>query len=279
MNTNFRTGSWRVRGARALFELARPELEEAARARHPARGPRALGPFQSYLKGSALRARPAMRHALRHLAGLELPRLREFANLEWLRFHGFLAARPLLAGVSWRAGLPRYQFLLTELVREVPTLSELFLAPGTERGLRSALLATLARDVARLHGLGFAHRDLFPRNLLAIQSPDGPRCAFLDAWRGGPGPGLRGPEHDLGCLFLDGAQLFEPQEQRAFLDVYRAESERAGRHLGRSWPARVERARAGVYRREARRRPGLAPEWRFPQEPRSGADTSPQATG
>jgi len=260
VSTGWRSGAWRGLGARELFEELRDELE---RAEHAARGPRRLGGLAVYFKGSPLRPRPALRHALRRWSGLaEIPRLQEFANLSWLRAHGFLAARPLCAGVCARAGLPRYQFLCTEFVPDAPDLAELF--PRAAPARRAALLEALALDVARLHALGFVHRDLFPRNLLACATPAGERCLFLDAWRGGARRGLRGPDHDLGCLFLDGASLFTEPEQARFLTSYREESARQGRNLPRAWLEGVRKARASVWRREVRRRPELAPDWKKP---------------
>jgi len=260
--STWRAGAWRVLGERELFVPARAALEESARAARSERGPRGLGAFTAYFKGSPLALRPALRHALRRAAGLEIPRLQEYANLAWLRARGFLAARPLLAGVRAAALLPRYQFLFTELRPAEPTLGQWFMEAAPEE--RVARLAALARDVARLHRLGFVHRDLFARNLLVPADRSDPRCVFLDAWRAGPGRGLRGPDHDLGCLFLDGAGLFSREEQCSFLRTYREESARLGRPLARSWPERVEGARSAVLRREARRRPELAPSWRFP---------------
>lgn len=275
----FRSGAWRVRGARELFEALRAELEEAQVAERRVGGPReprASGPDPSdpaapgspalYLKGSPLRLRPALRHGLRRAAGLALPRLAEFENLLWLRAHGFAAARPLVAGVYLGAGLPRYQFLATELVPGAATLEQRL--PGAPAQERAAWLTALARDLAALHRLGFVHRDLFLRNLL-VGSADAtgsmaPRCVFLDAWRGGARRGSRGPDHDLGCLLLEGASVFTRAEQSLFLGTYRAESLRLGRVLPGNWARRVERARAGMFARESRRHPGLARAWSFP---------------
>jgi hypothetical protein len=260
----WRAGPWRILGARELFELRCAELEVRADAASKQKGPEPLGDFQTYFKGSALRLRPALRHALRRAVGLGIPRLNEFQNLTWLSANGFAAVRPLLAGVRLETGLPRYQFLFTELVPATPTLAEFLRAEPAAHELRSALLLSLARDLARLHARGFVHRDLFPRNLLARTSAPAPHCVFLDAWRGGPAPGLRGPEHDLGCFFLDGAELLAPDEQRLFLARYQEESLRAGRHLPQDWLARLVRARAGVFRRESVRRKGLAAIWKIP---------------
>jgi hypothetical protein len=258
----WRAGAWRVLGERELFAEVRPALEEWARVARSERGPRGIGETTAYFKGSPLAPGPALRHALGRAAGVEIPRLQEFDNLSWLRDRGFLAARPLLAGVRETALLPRLQFLYTEFRPAEPTLGQWLGQAGPEE--RVTRLATLARDVARLHRLGFVHRDLFPRNLLVPADRSEQRCVFLDAWHAGPGRGLRGPEYDLGCLFLDGAGLFTGEEQCAFLRAYHEESGRLGRPLERSWPARVEGARSAILRREARRRPGLAPSWRFP---------------
>lgn len=260
----FRNGPWRLAGERELFAELEEELEAAARSTLALRGPRALGAWQVYRKASPLRLRPAVRHALRRAVGLPLPRLAELENLAWLRAHGFRAARPLLAGVFFRAGLPRYQFLCTELVEGAATLEARL--SGASEAERAAWLAALARDLAELHGLGFVHRDLFLRNLLVdlgVGASD-PRCTFLDAWRGGARRGWRGPDHDLGCLFLEGASSFTRSEQSLFLTTYREESSRRGRALPRNWPYRVERARARLLEREARRHPGLATDWTFP---------------
>ena len=182
MSASFRSGAWRVAGARELFEAARAALERAARERATERGPRRLGGLETYFKGSRLALGPALRHGLRRvLLRAEIPRLQEFENLTWLRAHGFLAPRPVLAGVFTRLGLPRYQFLFSEHVRDSPDVGEFL--PDATRAQREALVASLARDLAGLHALGFVHCDLFPRNLLACLTPDGPRCAFLDTWR------------------------------------------------------------------------------------------------
>ncbi len=248
-----RAGRWRLAGAPELFASLRAELERAAHQRGSARGLRTLAGTPVFLKGSALARGPALRHGLRRaLFGAEIPRLQEFANLAWLRAHGFLAPRPLLAGVLERRGLPRYQFLCSEWLSDAPDLQQHL--PAASPARRAELLAALARDLAGLHSLGFVHCDLFPRNLLASSGPLGPRCVFLDAWRVAPGRGRRGPEHDLACLFLEG---LDARETGRFLDVYASERTRLGRPLPGGFTARLERARLAVWRRESRRRPSL----------------------
>jgi len=167
------------------------------------------------IKRSKLHGKSARRHGLRSLFGFPAPRLAEFQNLTWLRERLFLAPRPLFAGVVSRAGVPQFQYLATEYLHGATTLHE-HLVEETEH---EQVLATLAREVARMHALGFVHRDLYPRNLLVRAET----VTFVDAWRGGAGPGLRGPEYDLACLMLYGSEWLERQEQSRFFADYFAE--------------------------------------------------------
>lgn len=251
----FSAGAWSLRGRRELFAELADELERHASARTKWRARLTLGGEDVFLKGSPLAGRAALRHALRRtLLGCEEPRLAEFANLDWLTRHGFRAPTPHLAGVRRAGGLTRYQFLVTGWVA-APRLDE-FWARASEPE-RAVAARAFGRSLARLHALGFVHRDLFARNLLVEA---GPTLVFLDAWRGGPRRGLRGPIHDLACLMLDGARLFRPAEQRLFFQTYRAESpQRPGSDLLRA----VARARARQVPRERRRHPEIAPDWNF----------------
>ena len=110
------------------------------------------------------------------------------------------------------------------------------------------------------HRLGFVHRDLFARNLLVETGPAGHSIVFLDAWRGGPGRGLRGPIHDLACLMLDGARLFSAGEQRLLLRTYRTACPRPP---GPDFLPSIARARARLVPRERGRHPEIAPDWNF----------------
>jgi hypothetical protein len=206
-----------------------------------------------FLKGSRLRGKAALRHALRSLTGIAaIPRLQEYDNLCWLRRHDFAAPRPLAAGVRFAGGLPRYQFLITEYLADCPTL--LAWLPGASADQRARLVENLAREVARLHALGFVHRDLFLRNLLVRAGPGDPCPIFIDAWRGGPRPGWRGPLHDLACLFLDVPSLLDVDEQARLLGQYASARRAAGRPLRRGWLRTLTVRRAATYRREGVRR-------------------------
>jgi len=204
-----------------------------------------FGGESAYLKASPLRAGSSRRHALRfHLLRAPAPRLQEYANLCWLRRAGFGAALPLAAGASWRAGAPRFQFLLTRRVRDGVTLDQALMAADPES--RAAILDRLASEVARMHGLRFVHRDLFPRNLLVSDAAAAPRITMIDCWAGGRGCQRRGPSYDLACLFLDGAQLFEPLEQAVFLRRYLAARRIEGTGAAQSLVRRIRRERQGL---------------------------------
>lgn len=246
-------GRWRLLGATELFAPLQAELEAAARAGRNERGPRTLAGHAVYLKASRLARGPALRHALRRALGRgEIPRLQELANLTWLRAHGFLAPEPLLAGVLERRGLPRYQFLCTALLAARDLAERL---PSEAPEQRALWLDPLAHDLARMHALGFVHGDLFPRNLLACASADGPRVGFLDAWSTVPGRARRGPAHDLACLFVEG--FFTREETARLTDVYLGERARLGSPAPGTFAAALERALAAVRRREGRRHPDI----------------------
>lgn len=228
-----------------------------------------VGGQRLFLKGGPLRGHARRRHALRRLVlRRELPRVRELENLAWLRARFFRAPEPVAAGWVERFGSARFQFLATRAVEAAHPLDEAW--PALPAKDRSELLCELGREVARLHALHFVHRDLFLRNLLVAPAETGRRLVFLDAWRGGPGLGLRGPAYDLAALFLDGATVFARDEAELLVDIYQRERERQGRPVpaARFWRA-VERQRAALHRvvlRDPARARGrtIAPSWTSP---------------
>jgi hypothetical protein len=178
-----------------------------------------LGGRTAYLKAGPLRGKARIRHAVRGLLLRRVPpRLNEFANLHWLRKRDFLAPSPLAAGVFYRAGSPRFQFLLTREVPDGQPLDE-YLSSATPAE-RAVLVERLGRETARMHRLGFVHRDLYLRNFFIRRRNGAALLYFLDAWRGGPSPNLRGPAYDIACLMLFGAELLSPEEQALFFRSY-----------------------------------------------------------
>ena len=212
---------------------------------------REFGDERVYLKGSPLAPRPALRHALRQLClRVPPPRLSEYMNLSWMTERHFHCPLPIAGGALWRAGRPRYQFLITREVPDAIGMRE-FLTRPDER--RAGVLSELARELARLHALRFVHRDLYPRNLLVVPARSGRSVVFLDAWRGGERLQSRGCAHDLGCFFLTAAEWLEASEQARFFDEYAAERAAQGRPVARRWLADVARARAAEWRKLERR--------------------------
>jgi len=224
----------------------------------------------AHLKASPLAGRARWRHAFRaHVLGRSLPRFREYENLAWLRARDFRAPEPLAAGALWGGALPRFQFLFSAEVPAARTLLD-ELETG-DPALRPELLGELAREVARLHALGFVHRDLYPRNLLVAERERGRRLVFLDAWAGGPGLQLRGAAYDLACFFLEGSELLAPEEEGELLAGYFAERAARGRPVERqAFLGRVVRARAALFEQlqrdpgRRRGRPLPRADWRPP---------------
>jgi hypothetical protein len=249
---------WLLRGDPGSLEALRPELEEAARRGEKRQGFRALGATRVFLKYGPLRGRARLRHALRRaFSRAQFPRIQEFENLDWLRARGFDAPRPLAAGVELSWGMPRFQFLATTEIPGARTLGEYVLGSSAER--RALVIARLASELARMHALGFVHRDLFTRNLLVVEERGTPRIFFVDAWRGGPRErtpfGRRDAAFDLACLMLEGATLFDAREQELFLHSYLAGGEAPGERNAGTLFLRVARLRRGILARESRRRP------------------------
>lgn len=203
---------------------------------------------RAYLKGSPLRGSAARRYGLGSRLGLRtVPRLNEYANLEWLRAQGLGAPRPLAAGVLWRDGLPRFQYLVTALIAGASTLDRALAAATAPE--RAAIVDALAETVASMHAGGFVHRDLFARNVLVEDSDTAVRLNLIDCWAGGTGPQRRGVSYDLGCLFLDLGDALDTREQRRLLEHYGRHCGRAERGFDRRWIARVARERDGLRRR------------------------------
>ena len=245
---------WSVRGESELLGAVGHELDEARRARRKEQGVFEAEGRRWFFKYGPLHGKSRLRHAMRSaILRSPVPMLREFDNLSWLRRNGFGAPLPAAAGVFVDMGLPAFQFLYTEEIPEARTLRQVFEEGPHE--LREPALQELGTTVARVHSRRFVHHDLFPRNLLVTETAGFPRIHFLDAWSGGPAPGLRGPTYDLACLMLFGVDLFDLPERGLFFDTYFGERERLGAVLRRESTLRsVVRQRRRLARRYLRRR-------------------------
>lgn len=191
-------------------------------------GPADPFPEPGWIKGSALKGKATARHGLRFRLGLGLPRLREAQNLRWLGKHLFVVPRPLVALAIFRTGFPRGQWLVTQAQTGAQPLLDVWakLSPPEQE----AALLELAREVARMHALGFTHRDLFLRNLMWREDPQR-NLVFLDCWRGGPGFDLRGPSWDVGCLLVDLVQYMDGPRAQAWLQEYENQRALQGRPI------------------------------------------------
>lgn len=250
---SLRRGTAVVRGA-AGADVAAVELIEAhTYVGHRGSGHRfargmELGGARVFAKGNPLQGRAALRHGLRRrLLGRPLPRVREYENLRWLGARIFQVPRPFAAAVWWHLGLPRYQVLVMEEVPDARPLDAVLPEEGGDD--RTALARELGGEVARMHALGFVHRDLFPRNLLVLPRGAARRLVFVDAWRAAPHASLRGPAYDLACLFLEGADLWSPDEQQALLDAYAAGRAAQERPAAPGLLARARREREALLAR------------------------------
>lgn len=111
----------------------------------------------------------------------------EYHALNGMRALGIPAVRPVAYGERRSAHFLCACFLITEEVPEARNLTSF--ASEVVRGTRtlsfsqrSALIGTLAEQLAAMHAAGCSHGNLFWRNLLVRYGPDGgPEFFFLDA--------------------------------------------------------------------------------------------------
>lgn len=220
-----------------------------------------LGPL--WLKGGPLLRHGPLRHGLAWCTVRRLPpRLREAFRLHELGRAGLAAAQPVFA-VARMVG-PRCAVQGVALVHERGATPLARALREATPAARASLLDQCAELIARLHGAGFEHGDLYLRNLLVVERGGPPRPILIDLWRGGRRTSgtvhHRARARDLGQWFLEGALCLERAEQRVFLERY-GEVAGAGLPAASRWNAALARAR----RRELHRalgdpRRGLRPE-------------------
>ena len=220
-----------------------------------------LGPL--WLKGGPLLRHAPLRHGLAWRTVRRLPpRVREALQLHELGRAGLPAAQPLFAVARFVGPRCAVQGLALVHERGATSLARAIREAGPAD--RASLVAQCAELLARLHGAGFEHGDLYLRNLLVVERGGPPQPILIDLWRGGrrtSGPlHYRARARDLGQWFLEGSLCLDRGEQRGFLERY---GEIAGGALPAAarWGAALARSR----RRELHRalgdpRRGLRPE-------------------
>ena len=222
--------------------------------------------FEAWHKRSLFSGRARWRWGLKRALGARIPRVAEYFNHSWLLERLFETPLPLAAGEIVAGGLPVRQFLFSRHVDDAPTLETVL--SDRAHPEREAILAQLAREVARMHALGFVHHDLYPRNVLVRGSGHARRLLFLDAWAGGPPPQWRDAAYDLGCLWLFADTELAPEELAGFQARYAAERTVQARPVdapglfARALAARerlITRLEARAHERRGRPLPGEIP--------------------
>lgn len=111
----------------------------------------------------------------------------EFLSLRDMRWTGVPAIRPLAYGCRLVLGFVSACVLITEEVPDsinLTTFAQLA-AAGTihlSHAGRARLIRTLAERIAEMHAAGYSHGNLFWRNILVRETPDGGHeFFFLDA--------------------------------------------------------------------------------------------------
>ncbi len=191
----------------------------------------------------------------------------EYRVLRQMRQLGIHAVRPVAYGERRVAHFLRFCFLITEAVPNAMALSAFIqsIADANKardtRELRHEILKSLAREIRHMHAAGFAHRDLFYRNVLIRSLPGGRfEYYFLDA---SVGKRIRIPQRrqdnivaDLAALGAVAPHFCSKADQLRFLLEYlgtdRLEPEDRGwlrrvqKQSDRLRPAELERLRRGA---------------------------------
>jgi tRNA A-37 threonylcarbamoyl transferase component Bud32 len=108
--------------------------------------------------------------------------LREVRNLKALHDAGLPVPQVVLHGAEWRLGVPTRSIVVLRRIAGAQSLREVL--QGTAPEGRTDVWAPLGRVVARMHAIGFVHRDLTARNVL-VQRADGQvRIHLIDCPRG-----------------------------------------------------------------------------------------------
>ncbi|MBL4848078.1 MAG: hypothetical protein JKY65_21385 [Planctomycetes bacterium] len=148
-------------------------------------------------------------------------RKREFDSLLYLQSAGIDAVRPVAAAARYCGGLLSQELLASVALEGTRDLRYLLPESTPERAGELCSLAGAA--VGRMHEAGFRHRDLFPRNLLALGEGQGTRMVLLDCRKGGQSwRPFRVFAYDLACFDKWSGVLYRPAARRRFFAAYLA---------------------------------------------------------
>jgi tRNA A-37 threonylcarbamoyl transferase component Bud32 len=172
------------------------------------------------------------------------PEINEFHALAWLRRNGVPAARPLAAASRTSGGRLVSHALLTEMVPDAADLDTCLRSPASPVQLDGhqlrGVLKRVLEGLARMHALGFVHRDCHTRNIVVRLEQASPGIWFLDCRRGRVG-GRKPVAYDLATLDLDLQGLISRTERLRALSHY--EESRSKR---RRLVTQVARLQAGL---------------------------------
>lgn len=196
----------------------------------------------------------------------------EYRALNTLRAAGIPAVRPVACGGRRIACFLSACFLITEEVPDAENLTRFALevAAGRRRlpsAQRDRLLRTLAENLAALHAAGCSHGNLFWRNVLIRDGPDGrPEFFFLDPrpWRAWERltPGVPGWLRELAQVAVSARPFTTRTERLRFVRHYLHSGDEKGLA-----PPRIG-ADAGDWKATVRHIDALADRWQHHEERR-----------
>jgi tRNA A-37 threonylcarbamoyl transferase component Bud32 len=146
---------------------------------------------------------------------------REFRALDHCRRHGISTPEVVYFATEAVEGRPA-AVLVTAALEGFEPLNTFF-ASMRDKDSRSAVLAAIARALARLHASGLKHGCLYPKHIFVrAAAPTGPAVCFIDLEKARPFLSRRATmERDFGTLFRR-LPMCTAQDFDFFRNVYRA---------------------------------------------------------
>jgi len=153
---------------------------------------------------------------------------REAENAIFLRETGVPTAEVVAAGERRRLGCVTEAFVATKGIPGAIPLTEFASAFAAERlpesrRKRLALIEKLASIVRRMHDAGYVDHDLYCRNILVGETPEGTHEFYVIDSPRGECPVLsrrRGKLRDLACLSRDARDFLSRTDRARFMKTY-----------------------------------------------------------